>query len=60
MKKHIRVKAGSVDDLDFGIELSVDGKVIVKHLEMDLIVGLRRLLCLMGVKEDNFEIIDER
>ena len=59
-KKHIRIKATSTHDYDFGIKLIVDGQTLVRHLEADLVLGIRKLLILMGVSPDNFEITDER
>lgn len=60
MKRIIKIRASSTDDFDFGIRLVVDGKMIVKHIERDLALAIRKLLLLMGHTDDDFEIIDER
>lgn len=58
--KTIKIKAISNDDFDFGLQLSVDGKTLTKHLEADTAKAMEKLLVAFNIKREDFEIIDER
>ena len=59
-KKKIKLQASNTDDIEFGIKLSVDNKVITKHLEVETPLAIHGLLKEFGHKDDEFEIIDKR
>lgn len=58
MKKKIKISANYENDL--GIIVSVDGRVLSKHTEVDLHKVMMRLLVAFGHNEDEFEIEDCR
>jgi hypothetical protein len=60
MKKKIKLQASNTNDIDFGIKLSVDNKVITNHLEVETPVALQGLLREFGHTDDEFEVIDKR
>ena len=60
MKKKIKLQASNTNDIDFGIKLSVDNKVITQHLEVETPVALQGLLKEFGHTDDEFEVIDKR
>lgn len=60
MKKKIKLQASNTDDIDFGIKLSVDNKVITQHLEIETPLAIQGLLREFGHSDDEFELIDKR
>lgn len=60
MKKKIKLQASNINDIDFGIKLSVDNKVITQHMEVETPVAIKGLLKEFGHTDDEFEVIDKR
>ena len=60
MKKKIKLQASNINDIDFGIKLSVDNKVITQHMEVGTPVAIKGLLKEFGHTDDEFEVIDKR